>query len=160
MGQPTVLVGASFGRSKFLLFVFCLCAVNVYVPKDRVTSLHQGYGFVEFRSEDDADYVSTPLLHPLGVLYRQVGAGFDIGQFLICRTNAVGKVDRCTVQHPFAIVQVPTREMEECQDCGLFVRVIVGVRIHAFMHGSTAFLSSRGSNCNLPKARTGFHKPL
>ncbi|XP_028124492.1 splicing factor 3B subunit 4-like [Camellia sinensis] len=29
--------------------------VNVYVPKDRVTNLHQGYGFVEFRSEDDAD---------------------------------------------------------------------------------------------------------
>jgi RNA recognition motif-containing protein len=32
-------------------------AVNVYVPKDRVTNLHQGYGFVEFRSEEDADYV-------------------------------------------------------------------------------------------------------
>lgn len=30
--------------------------VNVYVPKDRVTNLHQGYGFVEFRSEEDADY--------------------------------------------------------------------------------------------------------
>ena len=33
-------------------------SVNVYVPKDRVTNLHQGYGFVEFRSEEDADYVS------------------------------------------------------------------------------------------------------
>ena len=32
------------------------CAVNVYVPKDRVTGQHQGYGFVEFRSEEDADY--------------------------------------------------------------------------------------------------------
>ncbi|CAI5515960.1 unnamed protein product [Closterium sp. Naga37s-1] len=31
--------------------------VNVYVPKDRVTGQHQGYGFVEFRSEEDADYV-------------------------------------------------------------------------------------------------------
>ena len=31
--------------------------VNVYLPKDRVTSQHQGYGFVEFKSEDDADYV-------------------------------------------------------------------------------------------------------
>lgn len=30
----------------------------MYVPKDRVTNLHQGYGFVEFRSEEDADYVS------------------------------------------------------------------------------------------------------
>lgn len=34
-------------------------AVNVYVPKDRVTNAHQGYGFVEFRSEEDADYVSV-----------------------------------------------------------------------------------------------------
>ncbi|CAI0389180.1 unnamed protein product [Linum tenue] len=30
---------------------------SVYVPKDRVTNLHQGYGFVEFRSEEDADYL-------------------------------------------------------------------------------------------------------
>lgn len=34
-------------------------SVNVYVPKDRVTNLHQGYGFVEFRGEEDADYVSV-----------------------------------------------------------------------------------------------------
>lgn len=37
-------------------------SVNVYVPKDRVTNLHQGYGFVEFRSEEDADYVSYTLI--------------------------------------------------------------------------------------------------
>eukprot|EP00199_Chlamydomonas_sp_CCMP681_P005939 CAMPEP_0119110008 /NCGR_PEP_ID=MMETSP1180-20130426/25894_1 /TAXON_ID=3052 ORGANISM="Chlamydomonas cf sp, Strain CCMP681" /NCGR_SAMPLE_ID=MMETSP1180 /ASSEMBLY_ACC=CAM_ASM_000741 /LENGTH=256 /DNA_ID=CAMNT_0007096103 /DNA_START=101 /DNA_END=868 /DNA_ORIENTATION=- len=30
--------------------------VNVYLPKDRVTGTHQGYGFVEYRSEEDADY--------------------------------------------------------------------------------------------------------
>jgi len=30
--------------------------VNVHMPKDRITLLHQGYGFVEFLSEDDADY--------------------------------------------------------------------------------------------------------
>jgi len=33
-----------------------LVAVNVYLPKDRVTNQHQGYGFVEFRSEEDANY--------------------------------------------------------------------------------------------------------
>ncbi|GAQ80556.1 RNA recognition motif containing protein [Klebsormidium nitens] len=38
------------------MFVQAGPVVNVYVPKDRVTSLHQGYGFVEFRSEEDADY--------------------------------------------------------------------------------------------------------
>ncbi|KAJ7522844.1 hypothetical protein O6H91_18G029000 [Diphasiastrum complanatum] len=38
------------------LFVQAGPVVNVYVPKDRVSNLHQGYGFVEFRSEEDADY--------------------------------------------------------------------------------------------------------
>ena len=30
--------------------------VNVYLPKDRVSGAHQGFGFVEFRGEEDADY--------------------------------------------------------------------------------------------------------
>ncbi|KAJ1444481.1 hypothetical protein M885DRAFT_552837 [Pelagophyceae sp. CCMP2097] len=29
---------------------------NVHMPRDKVTGAHQGYGFVEFRSEEDADY--------------------------------------------------------------------------------------------------------
>ena len=32
--------------------------VNVHLPKDRVTQTHQGYGFVEFISEDDAEYAA------------------------------------------------------------------------------------------------------
>ena len=39
------------------------CAANVYLPKDRVTNQHMGYGFVEFRSEEDADYVRAALHH-------------------------------------------------------------------------------------------------
>lgn len=30
--------------------------VSVHIPKDRVMSQHQGFGFVEFRTEDDAEY--------------------------------------------------------------------------------------------------------
>ncbi|CAG0912981.1 unnamed protein product [Notodromas monacha] len=30
--------------------------VNVHMPKDRISQLHQGYGFVEFLGEEDADY--------------------------------------------------------------------------------------------------------
>lgn len=30
--------------------------VNVHLPKDRVSGLHQGYGFVEMRGEEDAVY--------------------------------------------------------------------------------------------------------
>lgn len=32
--------------------------VNVHLPKDRVTQAHQSYGFVEFASEEDADYAA------------------------------------------------------------------------------------------------------
>ena len=30
--------------------------VNVHMPRDRITQLHQSYGFVEFMGEEDADY--------------------------------------------------------------------------------------------------------
>ncbi|KAG8228161.1 hypothetical protein J437_LFUL002815 [Ladona fulva] len=38
------------------LFVQSGPVVNVHMPKDRVTQQHQGYGFVEFMGEEDADY--------------------------------------------------------------------------------------------------------
>ncbi len=38
------------------LFVQAGPVVNVHMPKDRVTMMHQGYGFIEFLSEEDADY--------------------------------------------------------------------------------------------------------
>ncbi|KAL4221830.1 Splicing factor 3B subunit 4 [Mactra antiquata] len=38
------------------LFLQAGPVVNVHMPKDRVTQAHQGYGFVEFMGEDDADY--------------------------------------------------------------------------------------------------------
>jgi len=30
--------------------------VHVHIPRDRINQTHQGYGFVEFQSEEDADY--------------------------------------------------------------------------------------------------------
>jgi len=38
------------------LFLQAGPVVNVHMPKDRITQLHQGYGFVEFLGEEDADY--------------------------------------------------------------------------------------------------------
>ena len=38
------------------LFVQAGPVVNVHMPKDRITQNHQGYGFIEFMSEEDADY--------------------------------------------------------------------------------------------------------
>jgi RNA recognition motif-containing protein len=38
------------------LFIQAGPVVNVHLPKDRITQQHQGYGFVELMSEEDADY--------------------------------------------------------------------------------------------------------
>lgn len=38
------------------LFVQCGPVHNVYIPRDRITQQHSGYGFVEFKSEQDSDY--------------------------------------------------------------------------------------------------------
>jgi len=38
------------------LFTQCGPVTNVHIPRDKITGDHQGYGFVEMRSEEDADY--------------------------------------------------------------------------------------------------------
>ena len=44
---------------------------NVYIPKDKVTGKHQGYGFVEFRGEDDAEY-ATKVMNMVKVFDRPI----------------------------------------------------------------------------------------
>jgi len=44
------------------LFIQCGPVVNVHVPRDKITGEHQGFAFVEFRSEEDADY-AIKLMH-------------------------------------------------------------------------------------------------
>jgi len=51
----------------------CYAAVSVYLPKDRVTNNHQGYGFVEFRAEEDADYVSQQVSSRFGPAVGRAG---------------------------------------------------------------------------------------
>lgn len=34
----------------------------MHIPRDKITNEHQGYGFVEFKSEEDADY-SIKIMH-------------------------------------------------------------------------------------------------
>jgi splicing factor 3B subunit 4 len=38
------------------LFVQCGPVFNVHIPRDKITGEHQGFSFVEFRTEEDADY--------------------------------------------------------------------------------------------------------
>ena len=46
------------------------------MPKDRVTQTHQGYGFVEFLSEEDADY-AIKILNMIK-LYGKPGKPYSI----------------------------------------------------------------------------------
>ena len=39
-----------------ILYKFVGPVANVHLPKDRVTTFHQGYAFCEFATEQDADY--------------------------------------------------------------------------------------------------------
>lgn len=48
-------LGRAQQRSNVLV-VSQIGTVNVHLPKDRVTQAHQGYGFVEFATEEDTDY--------------------------------------------------------------------------------------------------------
>ncbi|KAI8370519.1 uncharacterized protein BYT42DRAFT_502381 [Radiomyces spectabilis] len=58
--EATIYVGNLDERcSESLVWELMLQAgpvVNVHLPKDRVTQTHQGYGFCEFMTEEDADY--------------------------------------------------------------------------------------------------------
>ena len=56
--HPRALITASPVLFMCAPSVMYASAVNVYLPKDRVTNMHQQYGFVEYRGEEDADYVS------------------------------------------------------------------------------------------------------
>lgn len=40
------------------LFVQVGPVVHAHIPRDRITQQHQGYGFIEFQSEEDAEYAA------------------------------------------------------------------------------------------------------
>ncbi len=56
-----MLQAGPVGKKNVVFLSFWNCSnqykiVNVHLPKDRVTQTHQSYGFVEFLTEEDADY--------------------------------------------------------------------------------------------------------
>lgn len=53
------------------LFVQAGPVVHVHIPRDRISQLHQGYGFVELRSEEDADY-STKIMNNVKVYGKPI----------------------------------------------------------------------------------------
>jgi RNA recognition motif-containing protein len=56
------------------------------MPKDRVTQQHQGYGFVEFMGEEDADYAIKIMnmikVHGKPIRVNKVGYSFNYYSYL------------------------------------------------------------------------------
>ena len=53
------------------LFIQCGPVASVNFPRDRITNEHQGFGFVELRKEEDADY-ATKVMHMLKLYGKQI----------------------------------------------------------------------------------------
>ncbi|CAJ1356316.1 unnamed protein product [Effrenium voratum] len=58
--EATIYVGNLDPKidEEILWELFCQCGpvANLHLPRDKITTTHQGYGFVEFKNEEDADY--------------------------------------------------------------------------------------------------------
>jgi splicing factor 3B subunit 4 len=53
------------------LFIQVGPVVNVHMPRDKISGEHQGYGFVEFRNEEDADY-AIKIMHMIKLYGRPI----------------------------------------------------------------------------------------
>ena len=53
------------------LFIQVAPVNNVFIPKDRVTGQHSGFGFVEFRSPEDVDY-AVQIMNAIRVFGRSI----------------------------------------------------------------------------------------
>lgn len=53
------------------LFVQAGPVVSVFMPRDKITGDHQGYGFIEFKTEVDADY-AIKILHLIKLYNRPI----------------------------------------------------------------------------------------
>ena len=53
------------------LFLQCGPVVNVHIPRDKITNEHTGYGFVEFKAEEDADY-AIKIMHTIKLFNKPI----------------------------------------------------------------------------------------
>lgn len=83
--------------------------VTVNIPKDRITGIHQGYGFAEFQSEEDADYAVKILnlirLYGKPIRVNKASANkksYDIGATLFVG-NLAPEVDEKVLYDTFSV---------------------------------------------------------
>src|SRR6267154_3762059 len=77
-------------------------AVNVHLPKDRISMAHQGFGFCEFLTEEDAEYACKIMnqikLWGKPIRVNKVSAtglslSLDTGHWI--RSNSIVSVESC-----------------------------------------------------------------
>ncbi|KAJ3027371.1 UNVERIFIED_CONTAM: Splicing factor 3B subunit 4 [Siphonaria sp. JEL0065] len=68
------------------LMLQCGSVVNVHRPKDRVTHSHQGFGFAEFQTEDDADY-AIKIMHMIKVYGKPISQQSERQQTFVAYDN-------------------------------------------------------------------------
>ncbi|CAG8597075.1 5938_t:CDS:2 [Funneliformis mosseae] len=66
--------------------------VNVHLPKDRVTQTHQGYGFCEYMSEDDADY-AIKIMNQIKLYGKPIRATSDKKNLDVGASLFIGNLD-------------------------------------------------------------------
>ena len=100
--------------------------MNVFLPKDRLTSTHQGYGFVEFATEEDADYgmkvINNIKLYgkPLRINHSSMNKGIpevEIGAILFIG-NLDPMVDEKMIYDTFSAFGVLTSTPKIARDPG------------------------------------------
>ena len=109
------------------LFVQAGPVVNVHMPKDRITQNHQSYGFVEFMTDEDADYAIKIMnmikLYGKPIRVNKASAhqkNLDIGANLFIG-NLDPEVDEKLLYDTFSafgiILQVPKVPQIKTDDC-------------------------------------------
>ena len=74
----------------------CAIVVNVHVPKDRITMAHQGYGFVEFASEEDADY-AIKIMNMIKLYGKPIRVNKVLNFCISVYCDVIHSVDRVTI---------------------------------------------------------------
>jgi splicing factor 3B subunit 4 len=91
------------------LLLQCGPIVNVFMPRDRVTSTHNGFGFVEFRGEEDAEY-AIKIMHGVKLFGKAIRVNrasedkakmMDVGANLFIG-NLAPEVDERTLKDTFS----------------------------------------------------------
>ena len=78
--------------------------MNVHLPKDRISMAHQGYGFCEFLTEEDAEY-ACKIMNQIKLWGKPIRVN---------KVSILSSVKSWEVQHPDYIRPVTSLSLPRC----------------------------------------------